>query len=528
MSNEQSPQNPPPGPECSGELLQSVVDASPLAIIVSDTSGTVELWNPAAERIFGYSAQEVIGGPNPVVPVEGRNEYRSLRGAALRGEELSSKEVWRKRKDGSAIFISLSLSALRDDAGQPTKVIGVIADLTEKQQALEERARLEEQLRQSQKMEAIGRLAGGLAHDMNNVLQTVLAISELMQRLVEPDSPHQQHLRDLLTVCARGRDLTRDLLSFARKEPVQQKRIDLNELIEEVRSLIRRMVPRTIALQTDFAPKLDSVEGDPGQFSHALMNLCINAADAIEGPGLVTIRTSNATLDESRLAALGAAHLSPGRYARLDVQDNGAGIDEVTLSKVFEPFFTTKPEGVGTGLGLSIVQGTVSSHGGFVSVQSQLGQGTTVSIFLPHTATARPARETSELPVVAPVEGDARVLLVDDEEIILRSWKRLLGSLGYDVLTARNGHVALDLLEAEGGRVDLVVLDMIMPVMDGFETFHHLRLLYPELPVLIASGHLQEDQAQSLIDAGAVGFLPKPFDIDRMAQILNTLAPADD
>jgi PAS domain S-box-containing protein len=521
MSNEQSPPSLP-GVKRSDELLQGVVDASPLGIIVSDADGTVELWNPAAERIFGWSAQEVLGGPNPVVPVEGRNEYRSLRGAALRGEEISGREVWRKRRDDSAVFISLSLSALRNDAGQPTRVIGIIADLTEKQAAQEERARLEQQLRQSQKMEAIGRLAGGLAHDMNNVLQTVLAISELMQRLVEPDSPHQQHLRDLLTVCARGRDLTRDLLSFVRKEPVQQQRIDFNELIEQVRSLIRRMVPRTVTLQTEFAAELDSVQGDPGQFSHVLMNLCINAADAIEGTGLLTIRTANATLDQGRLAALGAAHLSPGRYVQLDVQDTGAGIDEANLPRIFEAFFTTKPEGVGTGLGLSIVQGTVSSHGGFVAVQSQVGHGTTVSIYLPHTATARPARETSELPV-APVKGDARVLLVDDEEIILRSWSRLLGSLGYEVLTARNGKVALDLLEAEGGKVDLVVLDMIMPIMDGFETFKHLRKRYPELPVLIASGHLQEDQAKGLIECGAVGFLPKPFDIDRMSQILNTL-----
>lgn len=384
-----------------------------------------------------------------------------------------------------------------------------VAELTEAAE------KLEDQVRQIQKMETIGLLAGGVAHDMNNVLGAVMGLASIMKVDSLTQTLSMDDLDGIINACRRGRDLTRQLLAFARKSRQRRRRIPVNELVEEVRRLLGRTIPKQIEVRTKLSDEPLEVEGDPGQLNQVLMNLCINAADSIEGEGSITLSTRARVLVSSDL--MGDPRLKPGAYVCLSVTDTGSGMDDETLRSACKPFFTTKGRGEGTGLGLAMVFGAIKNHGGRLQISSARGKGTEVSIDLPELAVGSEALLARATEYPPPVLGTEKILLIDDEELILRTGKRLLELLGYTVVKASGGQRGLEIYEREGSDIALVLLDFAMPYPDGAETFRRLRELDPAVKVLLCSGYDRGPQIEAIIEAGAVGFVPKPFEIDALS-----------
>jgi signal transduction histidine kinase/ActR/RegA family two-component response regulator len=370
------------------------------------------------------------------------------------------------------------------------------------------RHQLEDQLRQSQKLEAVGVLAGGVAHDMNNVLGAITSVASLAVERVS-DETLQQDLADILTAARRGSTLTRNLLGFARQGTHVRERFQLTDTVQSVIRLMRSSISKQIEISCSVDPGLDDVQGDPGQMSHALMNLCINGVDAIVGTGKICLTVHNRPIDPLQADKL---EIDPGRYVELRVQDSGAGIAPDVLPRVFEPFFSTKARSERSGLGLSMVYGTVKECRGAVTIQSTVGHGTTISILLPSLAAeATPQRPASIHPAARP-DHRRHILLVDDEPMLRSAGKRLIAQMGFEVITAGNGAEAAAAYRLHRDQIALVILDVAMPVMSGVECFQRLRELDPEVCVLIASGYARHGDVDALLAAGAAGYLGKPYD----------------
>ncbi len=422
-------------------------------------------------------------------------------------------------KAGRPIPIEV-IAHLFDLEGRQT-VYATARDITERRSSDEEKARLEEQLRQSQKMEAVGTLAGGIAHDMNNVLGGIMGLASVLRTEIHPNDPRLIDIEEILTSAKRGRDLTRDLLGFARKGRFIKKRISLNRTVRETVNLLKRTISKKISIDVQPTHRLDDIEGDPSQISHALLNLCLNATEAMEGVNTLTLITENRQLD--RAASARYPNLNPGRYVAVTVADTGRGMDGDTRQRIFEPFFTTKAPGEGTGLGMAMVYGTVTNHGGVVTIDSQLGHGTTVTLLLPSAEGTPIAPSRSSIPSS---EHEARhegrkVLLVDDEALIRTAGHRMLKKLGMEVLLAENGMAGVDVYRRHIGEIDLVILDMAMPEMDGTECFRQLVDLDPEVRVLVSSGFARGKDTEELLEQGAVGFLPKPFEMKHLISAID-------
>jgi len=370
---------------------------------------------------------------------------------------------------------------------------------------IEERARTEEKFRQSQKMEAIGRLAGGVAHDINNVLATVMTITSSMDMDLPEDSDFRKDTRDIIDACKRGRDMTISLLGFARKGDFTKRPTSLPVVVEDVKRLLRRIIPKTIEIQTWFESADIQISSDPSQLKNLLMNLCINAVDAMDDVGKLKIHIERKTLDKNNLGLL------PGQYVSLKVVDTGEGMCEETIERAFDPFFTTKPEGKGTGLGLSRVWGIVREHGGAISIDSHLNKGTTINVLFPDLNIVHqdPGIKTSVTP--HPAGNDALILLVEDEEMLRKAEKRMLAGFGYSVETAADGIEAIEVFERKQNNISLVMLDMIMPRMGGEATFTKMRKIKPNVPILICTGYSKEEGAARLVLEKKVGFIQKPF-----------------
>jgi signal transduction histidine kinase/CheY-like chemotaxis protein len=381
-------------------------------------------------------------------------------------------------------------------------------ELEERKRAEAEREALREQFTQAQKLEAVGTLAGGVAHDMNNVLAAVIGLTELVRD--EVDGPARADLDQILATAQRGADLTRNLLGFSRRGKYRLERVALESVVEQTTRLLCRTLPKRVALETSFAHGMLDVRGDGSQLGHVLVNLCLNAADAIAASGTIRITTAAVELAGERAETLGVAD---GRYVALTFSDDGSGMDEATRRRVFEPFFTTKAVGKGTGLGLAMVYGTVAHHKGAIEVDSAPGRGTTFTIYL--RASARRSHSCSSTPRVK--SGNGLVLLVDDEPAVRLVGRRLLERFGYQVAEAVDGKDALAVFALRRDEVRLAVLDMSMPVMGGAECFYALRAQAPWLPVLMCSGYAVEAEARGCLAAGAAGFLEKPFSAAQLA-----------
>lgn len=374
------------------------------------------------------------------------------------------------------------------------------------------RAELESKFREAQKMEAIGRLAGGIAHDFNNLLMGIQGNVSLMQ--LNRRAPHSsiEKLKNIEKYVIRGSDLTKQLLGFARRGKYQVNATNLNALIAESVTLFGR-TNKEVAIRLELDSKLCLVEIDRGQIEQVLLNLLMNAWQAMPGGGELVIKTENRRLDRHGLKRRDA---KAGTFVVVSVIDQGIGMDEATMQKIFDPFFTTKEIGRGTGMGLASAYGIIQNHGGFFEVSSHVGKGSTFSFFLPGAFSAEPALEKNDQRRL--VNGRERILLVDDEEMVTDVASQMLATLGYTVQSASSGRDALELYAAEGSQVDLVILDLIMPGMSGYKTFDRLKQMNPDVKVLLSSGYSLPEEANAIIEQGNSGFIQKPYNINDLSQ----------
>jgi PAS domain S-box-containing protein len=619
--------------------LHAFIDASPMSVVAMDGEGRLTLWNAGAERTFGWTAEEVLGGPPPFAQGPGMEEFKGFLRRVMEGEALSDVEVVRVRKDGASRTLRFWAAPLRGSAGEVTGSIGVIEDLTDRRtreaahgevsarfealfrnmpaavflmdphdreipsrivdcnpaacamngytreellgtsvadlsvprssreevlsstQAFVEELRrhghwsgegihrhkdgsavhietvaclvtvggqelimgvdrdvteerhLEAQLMQSQKMEAVGQLAGGVAHDFNNLLTAILGYSQILQESLDPDSGGRRSAREIEKAAARAAALTQQLLAFSRKQILEPRVLNLNSVVAEMGRLLRRLIGEHIELQTRLQPGLARVKADPGQIDQVLLNLVVNARDAMPQGGRLLIETSNVHLDQEFTRQ--HPESSQGPHVMLSVTDTGCGIPPELVPRVFEPFFTTKEKGKGTGLGLSTVYGIVKQSGGSLWIRSEPGSGTTFRVYLP----AEPTEGSQDVaPVDGPRLGGSETLLVVEDEDVLRSLMcEVLTAQGYHVLQAASGDQALDLCIHGGLHPDLLVTDVVMPGMNGRELAERLKDELPGLPVLFLSGYTEDAIVHHGVLEQGVNFLAKPFSPQALA-----------
>ena len=495
----------------TNETIQVLIEASPLAIMALDTEGNVTLWNPAAERIFGWTKEEAIGRLNPIVPGEKIEEFHVLRERVLREGGFSGLELRRRNKENMPVDLSVSTAPMRDARGKIIGIMEVMDDITERKQ-IEESLRLsEEQFRQAQKMEAVGMLAGGVAHDFNNLLTAIRGYSDLLLQRIDANSPYRKEVEEIHRAGDRASVLTRQLLAFSRKQVMQPKVLDLNEVVAGMEEMLRRMIDENIELITVLRPDLWSVLVDPGQIEQVLMNLVVNARDAIERGGKITIETGNVVLDDAYISRHSV--VAPGSYAMLAVSDTGTGMDEETKGRIFDPFFTTKEKGKGTGLGLSTVYGIVKQSNGYIWVYSERYRGTAFKIYLPRHEAADAEKRSEEVPAMSP-KGHETILLVEDEELVRVLARDVLRGHGYTVLEACDGADAMGVAVSHRGPIHLMITDVVMPNMGGQEVAVSLAPLLREMKVLFISGYSDEAIVRHGILSPGARFLQKPFRLD--------------
>jgi two-component system cell cycle sensor histidine kinase/response regulator CckA len=488
--------------------LMAAIEQVGEGIVMTDARGNIEFVNPAFEQMTGYTRDEVVGR-NPRILKSGRQDelfYRDL------WDTISSGRVWTGRmvnkcKDGKFYTEETTISPVCDASGRIVNYVAVKRDITQHLQ-------MTAQFQQSQKMEAVGMLAGGVAHDYNNMLSVILGYAEMAQEKIDPAQSLYADLEIIINAAKRSADITRQLLTFARKQTIIPVVLDLNQAIESMLKMLRRLIGEDIDIA--WLPKtgLSPVKMDPVQVDQVLANLCVNARDAIEGVGKITIETGSAVFD----AAYCTDHVGfvAGEYVLLAVSDDGCGMDKEILDKIFEPFFTSKGEGLGTGLGLSTVHGIVKQNNGFINVYSEPGKGTTFRIYLPrHTGQAVDSQQKKMTKI--PLGRGETVLVVEDEPVILGMSKKILEKLGYRVLAASTPGEAVGLAEKHASDIHLVITDVVMPEMNGRELAQRLQSLYPDMHILFMSGYTADVIAhRGVLDEG-VNFMQKPFSMKEMA-----------
>jgi two-component system cell cycle sensor histidine kinase/response regulator CckA len=496
----------------ASDELRALFDASPLAICGLTGDGYVRSWNLAAEELFGWTAGEVVGRMLPNVPRELRDECRGLRDSVLSGRPVTNFETHRSRKDGELIAVSVSTAPLHDASGRIHGIVVVYGDIRNRKE-------LEAQLRQSQKMEAIGQLAGGVAHDFNNLLTVIRTASELLLGDLSPGDRRRTEVEDIEEAALRAASLTHQLLAFSRQQVLEPQVVDLNRVVTELEPMARRLVQENIAVELRLAGDLHRVTADRHQLDQVILNLVLNACDAMPVGGTVLIETSNVILDEEFRRTHPGARSGP--HILLSVSDTGCGMDAATQARIFEPFFTTKPVGVGTGLGLATVYGIVKQSGGHIWATSEVGRGSSFKIYLPVSGTP----EHEPPPAVgnghrsqAGAGTEARILVVEDDTAVRGAVCRVLKRCGYDVVDFQSGEQAIATLADAPQSVDLVISDIVMPEMSGLELRERLREIQPPVPVLLMTGYSQEVITR-LSNRESLGpLIEKPFTVDGLLE----------
>ncbi len=397
------------------------------------------------------------------------------------------------------------------------KMLNLEREITERKRAEEERKKLEAQLHQAQRMEAIGTLAGGVAHDFNNILTTIIGNAELALMDVIKDESLRKKIEEIKKAGEKAASLTRQLLAFSRKQIVQPEILDINELLTDIEKILGRLIGEDIELLTIPAPALWQVEIDPGQIEQVIINLAINARDAMPGVGKLTIETANADLSENYFRERGIEGEKPGHYVILAVSDTGSGIDKETQEHIFEPFFTTKEVGKGTGLGLSTVYGIVKQNNGFIWLYSEPGQGSTFKIYLPKVKGNAEPEEREQTPV-DDLSGSETVLIVEDDDSLRNFAQKILHIYGYRTLNAENGEDALRVCKEHDGQIALMITDVVMPKMDGREAAERLQPLYPQMKVIYMSGYTDDAIVHHGVLEPGLNFLEKPFTLESLAR----------
>jgi signal transduction histidine kinase/ActR/RegA family two-component response regulator len=424
-------------------------------------------------------------------------------------------------KAGEIISLELTASLLRDSRGAAVGFRGVLRDVSERKEAEAEKRKLEVQIQQAQKMESIGTLAGGIAHDFNNILMGIQGNASLMALKTDPAHSNYEKIKNIETYVQNGTELTRQLLGFARRGKYYAIATDVNEVIEKSATMFGR-TKKEIRIRMDLVPDLRTVEVDRGQLEQALLNLYVNAWQAMPQGGELYLKTENVILDADFVDSK-PYKVEAGDYIKITITDTGTGIDKEIQKRIFEPFFTTKEMGRGTGLGLASVYGVIKNHEGYINVYSEADLGTTFTIYLP--ASRKPVKKEIEKTAPALVKGTGTILLIDDEEMIIKVGVELLKELGYEVLSARSGPEAIEVYEKNADKIDLVIMDMIMPGMGGGETFDRLKRIDPDIRVLLSSGYSINGQASKILARGCDGFIQKPFNLiqlsDKIQQILS-------
>jgi PAS domain S-box-containing protein len=495
--------------------LASIIDSSEDAILSKDLNGIITSWNKGAERIYGYGPEEVVGKHiSLLTPSDRPDEISEILNKIARGESTEHYESVRVTKDGRHLNVSISVSPLRNANGEIVGASAIARDITAQKRA-------ENQARQSQKMEAIGRLAGGVAHDFNNVLAIINACREFLRDRIDPASASSQYIDNIKKATERGALLTKQLLAFSRTSAIQPRVLDLNERLKDVSKLLRPLMGDDVEILVATKSPAAVVEADPGQLDQIVINLAVNARDAMPRGGKLILETGAVRFDEN--FADQHQTLKPGKYVLLAVSDTGSGMDEATVSRIFEPFFTTKEVGKGTGLGLATVYGIVKQSAGHILVYSEPGHGTTFKIYLPSADHKVGLASKAEPESVSPKREGTTILLVEDDEIMRSLTKQLLQEHGYTVFEANDGKSALEWIQSHPEPIDLLLTDVVMRRMSGPELVERLSASYPTLKVVYMSGYTGELMAEREVLQRGITLLEKPF---TRTALLNTIHAA--
>ncbi len=503
----------------SEELYRTLVQTSTDGVILTDLEGNYIFCNEKHANILGYKSENLIGknGFSFIVPSDQETAKKYVGG--LFSENNSDSIVLNlRKKDGTVITTEHSAALIKDGFGKETGIMCLTRDITEKRKAEEERKIIETKLLQSQKMETIGRLAGGVAHDFNNLLAAIVGNAELIKEELHPDSPHVQGLNDISTAVSRGSKLTGQLLRFARETKLELKPVNINEIVQSSLNMFERtnkglLIGNDCNYEDD--EKIYLVEADIVQIERVLLNIYNNAVDAMENTPdknrVLSVKTNNITLDDE------SKDLPVGKYVEISVHDNGEGMSHETISKIFEPFYTTKKVGKGTGLGLSTSQGVMKQHNGNILVDSVVGEGTTIKLYLPTTTKSL---VHSNAPISSYARGEGTILVVDDESTLREVSEKMLNRIGYDVITANDGKQGVETYRENKSKVVAIILDMIMPNMDGAQAYKIIKKENPDAVVILSSGYSAGEKREEMEKLGCKHFLEKPFRMDQVSKML--------
>jgi PAS domain S-box-containing protein len=500
--------------QVSEERYRSILSASPDAIAITDLEGRILMVSPAASKMSGCEPDRLVGSmvTDFIVP-EDRNRAASNLARMLQGVRPGPSEYRGRRPDGSTFIVEVNGEFIRDARGQPKSVVFVVRDITGRKRAEEEKAKLEARFQHAQKMETVGRLAGGVAHDFNNLLTVINGYSQMLLTELNADDRLRDDLEEIHKAGERAAGLTRQLLAYSRKQHLEPRSLDLNHAVEEMLPLLSRLLGADVEVCVALHAENGTVCADPHQLAQVIMNLAVNARDAMPGGGKLLIETTAVERNERDVQPHPEAR--PGRYVMLAVSDNGVGMNEETRQRIFEPFFTTKGAGKGTGLGLSMVHGMLAQSGGYIEVSSEPDHGTTFQIHLP-IVDGVPA-DSGKPEAVAAHGGKETVLLVEDQMAVRKYAAAALRAYGYRVIQAENAGEALEFCERERERVDLVLTDVVMPKLSGTELAIQLETRWPGIKVLFMSGFTDNIiEHREALRKGA-DFIQKPFSPEELA-----------
>ena len=502
----------------SEEKYRNILDSMFDGYTETDLSGRYVYMNRAAYEYMGYTKEEYLGRDykQTMTPETAKKVFEIFNNVYKTGKPAKLVEYEVYTKDRSVLHVEAHVTLMRDQSGKPNGFRNFSRVINERKQAEEEKKKIESQLHQAQKMEAIGTLAGGVAHDFSNLLMAIIGYADLALMKTNKENPFQEELEEIISASERASSLTRQLLAFSRKQVIQPKVLNLNRLLTDIKKMIGRLIGEDIEVLMIQEPSLWHVEIDPGQMEQVIMNLAVNSRDAMPKGGKLVIETKNVELDEKYFLNQGVEE-KPGLYVMMAVKDSGIGIDKEIQQRIFEPFYTTKEINKGTGLGLSTVYGIIKQNQGFIWVDSEPGYGSTFKIYLPKIERNEWIKEQGGTPIDE-LSGSETILIAEDDDSLRKLLRSTLKKYGYKVLDAGNGEEAIEICNSYDGLIQLMITDVVMPKMNGKEAVDRIHLLYPQLKVIFMSGYTDETISHhGVLDPG-LNFIEKPFKPEKLAR----------